>query len=49
MRVWTGDTTSSGRLIDLPFIGTWKESETVRVLIGVRTGYFDVRTDASWN
>jgi hypothetical protein len=43
------DTTSSGRLIELPFIGTWKESETVRVLIGVRTGCWDVQTDASWN
>jgi len=43
------DTTSFGRLIDLPFIGTWKESETVWVLIGVRTGCCDVRTDASWN
>jgi hypothetical protein len=42
------DTTSTGRLIDLPFIGTWKESETVRVLIGVQTGCWDVRTDASW-
>jgi hypothetical protein len=32
------DTTSSVRLIDLPFIGTWKESETVPVLISARTG-----------
>jgi hypothetical protein len=42
------DTTSSGRLIDLPFIGTWKESETVRVLRGIRTCCWKVRTDASW-
>jgi len=42
------DTTSSGRLIDLPFIGTWKESETVRVQRGVRTGCLDIWTDASW-
>jgi len=26
------NTTSSGQLIDLSFIGTWKESETGRVL-----------------
>jgi len=43
------DTTFSGRFIYLPFIGTWKESETVRVLIGVWTGCLDVQTDASWN
>jgi hypothetical protein len=42
------DTSSSGRLIDLSFIGTWKESETGWVLRGVRTGCWDVRTDASW-
>jgi hypothetical protein len=42
------DTTSSRRLIDLPFIGIWKESETVRVLRGVRTCCWNVRTDASW-
>jgi hypothetical protein len=42
------DTTSSGRLIDLPFIGTWKESETIRVLRGVRTCWWNIRTDASW-
>jgi hypothetical protein len=42
------DTTSSGRLIDLSFIGTWKEYETSRVPRGVRTGCWDVRTDASW-
>jgi len=42
------DTTSSGRLIDLPFLGTWKESKTVRKLRGVRTFYWNVQTDASW-
>jgi len=42
------DPTSSGRLIDLPFIGTWKQSETVRVLRGVQTCYWNFRTDASW-
>jgi hypothetical protein len=31
------DTTSSGRLIDLSFIETWKESETGRVPRGVWT------------
>jgi hypothetical protein len=47
-RAFGRDTTSSGRLIDLPFIGTWKESETVRVQRGFRTGCWDVRTDVSW-
>jgi len=42
------DTTSSGRLIDLSFIRTWKESEIGRVPRGVRTGCWDVWTDASW-
>jgi hypothetical protein len=42
------DTTSSGRLIDLFFIGTWKEFETGRVPRGVRTCCWDVWTDASW-
>jgi hypothetical protein len=42
------DTTSSGRLIDLSFIGTWKESETGRVSRGVQTGCWDVRMDARW-
>jgi len=41
-------TTLSGRLNDLSFIGTWKESETGRVPRGVRTGCWDVQTDASW-
>jgi hypothetical protein len=36
------DTTSFGRLIDISFIGTWKESETVRVLRGVRTCCWNV-------
>jgi hypothetical protein len=42
------DITSSGRLIDLSFIETWKESETGRVPRGIQTGCWDVRTDASW-
>jgi len=42
------DTTSSGRSNNLSFIGTWKESETGRVPRGVRTCFWDVRTDASW-
>jgi hypothetical protein len=42
------DTTSSGRLNDLSFIETWKESETGRVPRGIWTGYWDVRADASW-
>jgi hypothetical protein len=29
----------SGQLIDLPFIETWKESESGQVSRGVRTGY----------
>jgi hypothetical protein len=41
------DTTSSWRLIDLSFIGTWKESETGRVPRGVRTCCWNVRTNAS--
>jgi len=42
------DTTLSGRLIDLSFIRTWKESETGQVPRGVRTGCWGVRTVASW-
>jgi hypothetical protein len=42
------DTTSSERLIDLSFIGTWKDSETGRVPRSVRMGCWDVHTDASW-
>jgi hypothetical protein len=42
-------TTSSGRCINLPLFWTWKESEADRSLMDVRTGYWDVRTDASWN
>jgi hypothetical protein len=42
------DTTSSGWFIDLSFTETWKESETSRVPIGVRTCCWNVRTDASW-
>jgi hypothetical protein len=35
--------------INLPLLWTWKESEADRSLIGVRTGCWDFRTDASWN
>jgi hypothetical protein len=42
------DTPSSGRLIDLSFIGTWKEFETGPVPRGVRMGCWDVWTDATW-
>jgi hypothetical protein len=42
------NTTSSGWLIDLPFLGTWKESETGLVMRGVRMCCWNVRTDASW-
>jgi len=42
------DTTSSGRLNQSSHIWTWKESEAGRVLIGVRTCCWVVRTDASW-
>jgi hypothetical protein len=42
------DTTSSGRLNQSSYIWTWKESEAGRVLIGVRTCCWVVRTDASW-
>jgi hypothetical protein len=42
------DTTSSGRLINLSFIGTWKESETGLVPRVIRTDCWGVRTDASW-
>jgi hypothetical protein len=34
---------------NLPLNWTWKESEADRSLRGVRTGCWDVRTDASWN
>jgi hypothetical protein len=47
-RVSKWNTTSSGRLIDLPFIGTLTEFETGWVQRGIRTGYWDVWTDASW-
>jgi hypothetical protein len=33
---------------NLPLNWTWKESEGNRSLRGVRTGCWDVRTDASW-
>lgn len=42
------DTTSSGRSIDLPFIGTWKESDTDRVPRGVRSCCLNFRRDANW-
>jgi hypothetical protein len=47
------DTTSSERLIDLPFLDLGKNQWTVRELIGVRTCCWNVRTDqvcteASW-
>jgi hypothetical protein len=52
LALWRGasgrDTTSSGRLDDLSFIVTWKESETGRVPRGVWMCCWDVRTDASW-
>jgi hypothetical protein len=34
---------------NLPLNWTWKEFEADRSLRGVRTGCWDVRTDASWN
>jgi len=34
---------------NLPLNWTWKESGADRSLRGVRTGFWDVRTDASWN
>jgi hypothetical protein len=43
------ETTSSERCVNLPINWTWKESETVRVLKGVRTGCWKVWTNASWN
>jgi hypothetical protein len=43
------DTTSSGRLIDLPFLELGKKSETDKVLGGVQTCCWNVRTDASWH
>jgi hypothetical protein len=42
------DTTSSRRLNQSSHIWTWKEIEAGRVLIGVRTCCWVVRTDASW-
>jgi hypothetical protein len=48
-RVSGRDTTSSGRLIDLfPFLELGKKSKTDRVLGGVWTCCWNVRTDASW-
>jgi hypothetical protein len=41
--------TSSGRCINLPLFWTWKESEADRSLMDVRTGCWDVWTDANWN
>jgi hypothetical protein len=40
---------ASGRCIILPIFWTWNESEADRSLMDVRTGCWDVRTDASWN
>jgi len=49
LALWTHasgrDTTSSGRLIDLPFLEFGKNQWTVRELIGVRTCCWDVWTD----
>jgi hypothetical protein len=42
------DTTSSGLLNQSSYIWTWKETEAGRVLIGVRTCCWVVRTNASW-
>jgi hypothetical protein len=49
MSVSGRETTSSGRCINLPIFWTWKESEADRSLMDVRTGCWEVRTDASWN
>jgi len=35
--------------INLPLFWTWKESESDRSLLGIRTCCWNVRTDASWN
>jgi len=43
------ETTSSGQCINLPIFWTWKESEADRSLMDIRTGCWDVQTDASWN
>jgi hypothetical protein len=43
------ETTSSGRCINLPISWTWKEYEADRSLMDVRTGCWEVQTDASWN
>jgi hypothetical protein len=43
------ETTSSGRCINLPIFWTWKESDADRSLMDVRTGCWEVQTDASWN
>jgi len=40
---------ASGRCVNLPIFRTWKESETVWVQRGIRTGCWDVWTDASWS
>jgi hypothetical protein len=35
--------------VDLPIYWTWKESEADQSLMDVKTGCWEVRTDASWN
>jgi hypothetical protein len=49
MSTFGRDNTSSGRCINLPLFWIWKESEADWSLMDVRTGCWDVRTDASWN
>jgi hypothetical protein len=48
-RVQTGHQHRPDGCIDLPLFWTWKESEAGRSLKVVRTGCWDVWTDASWN
>jgi hypothetical protein len=50
--VWAhpdGNLRRPGGWSNLPLNWTWKESEADRSPRGVRTGCWDVRTDASWN
>jgi hypothetical protein len=48
-RVQTGNHIVQTVEVDHPIYWTWKESEADRSLMDVRTGCWEVRTDASWN
>jgi hypothetical protein len=48
-RVWMGIHILHMVVSIFPYSELWKEFEADRLLIGIRTGCCDARTDASWN